>query len=462
MIETGSLFLGSVGKMTQRYLHSVFVTLKSTGKFDRLVIPCAGQFSIATVAVLAGWKKEDIWCSDVSLFTAVLSSYLNGEEAPEVKFLGEPPPYDLGDQASLLFFQKLLTVEMQAKQYYQMEYVRELRSNAKSYILRIRKQLNLMKEQIGGIHYEGCDLWKVLNREIVGDKTLIFLAPPSYKAGYEKMFDTGGQLVWEEAPAYSEFDPKVDYLQVYKRIMSAQALGLLLVYDIPSRDCWKNALCVERTDWGKNGGILLCNRPKEVDVPKSILGVRGKKFGPSKFPVLPFEQSIGRESKIEMHQVEGSTAMYYRDLFAHGLGMCASSASYLFTVDGFIFGVVGIGGAFDRNYRAQVDGKRYATEMYAFTAPSRFSRLNRLLKMLLLAEEARAQIDKPEKLKFFAGLSSTCISKYPEFKVHRGIFQLVVREKMDDGRYKLRYRAFWSGKTFEEVLGEWVKKYGMK
>jgi hypothetical protein len=40
--------------------------------YDRVVIPCAGRFTIAEAAVDAGWRPEEIECSDISLFSSVL------------------------------------------------------------------------------------------------------------------------------------------------------------------------------------------------------------------------------------------------------------------------------------------------------------------------------------------------------------------------------------------------------
>ena len=37
--------------------------------------------------------------------------------------------------------------------------------------------------------------------------TALWLQPPTYAAGFEKWYDTGGRMTWKE-PEYGIFDPK--------------------------------------------------------------------------------------------------------------------------------------------------------------------------------------------------------------------------------------------------------------
>lgn len=460
MMEFGSLFLGGISRPIRSYLYDVFVSLRKSKRYTRMVIPSVGQFGVARVAVKAGWPCDSIWCSDVSLFSTVIASYVNECETPTVKPLDDVP-YDLTDAPSLLFYQKLLAVENEAKHYHQVHFPEEMRRNAEDFISEIQAQLDLLRKQLKGIHYEGLDLFDHVEKEIDDLGVICVLSPPSYKGGYEKMFDTGGRLIWSDQPKYTVFDPKVDYKRIYERMLDGSALGLLLLYDVLMEECWGNVLCAEKTSWGKKAGRLFTNRPGEVArlVPKRVLAGRAGSFGPCEIPVLSYDYVITTESKLGMVLVGSSVAMYYRDLFAHGLGVCSGNAHYLFVVDGFIAGVVGFGSLFDMNFREQDDGKRYVTEMFAFTTGSHHQRLNRLLKSAILCKESQQRLNHPEKLRWFDGVSSTCISKFPEFKPHRGIFKLVKREVMKDGRYKLHYRNVWSGKSYQGVLVEWVRKH---
>jgi hypothetical protein len=58
------------------------------------------------------------------------------------------------------------------------------------------------------------------------------------------------------------------------------------------------------------------------------------------------------------------------------------------------------------------------------------------------------------------GLSTTCLSQYPEMKINRGILKLHSREVLRNGQYKLRYYSMAKPQTFEEVVSSWLQKHG--
>src|SRR5271166_5378151 len=87
--QMGDIFLGITPAAIRQYMLQAFKG--ALGQYDRIVIPCAGRFTLAEAAVDAGWRPEEITCSDVSLFSTVLGYCAAGKDLDElgVTFAGE-------------------------------------------------------------------------------------------------------------------------------------------------------------------------------------------------------------------------------------------------------------------------------------------------------------------------------------------------------------------------------------
>ena len=178
--------------------------------------------------------------------------------------------------------------------------------------------------------------------------------------------------------------------------------------------------------------------------------------------MLPEGYEIGPASSIEFLRVGSQHSLYYRDLFAHKLGATNSEMHLVLLVDGYVAAVSGM--YFQNLNRGQTgpDGLRYLEETYGFAAPSyRYPRLCRLLMMLITTETflnsmAEYTPNRPD------GLATTCLSPYPEIKINRGILKITFREKMRDGRYRIRYAASARKQSYSEVLQEWLVKHGTR
>ena len=84
-------------------------------------------------------------------------------------------------------------------------------------------------------------------------------------------------------------------------------------------------------------------------------------------------------------------------------------------------------------------------------------KLNRLLMMLIKSNEFLKMFNKAHFE--VEALQTTCLSQYTELKINRGIYKLVSRKKIPTG-YKLIYIGKRTKQTYQEVLGEWLTKYG--
>ena len=59
-----------------------------------------------------------------------------------------------------------------------------------------------------------------------------------------------------------------------------------------------------------------------------------------------------------------------------------------------------------------------------------------------------------------AGIQTTSITVHEEGKTDRGALKVISRENLDDGRFRIIYRADFRDDSFAEVVTEWLKKHG--
>ena len=441
------IFLGNTPANTRAYL---FDALKGSC-YKRLVIPCCGQFAVAFVALQAGWKLEDISCSDVSLFSSILGCKLADIpiDSLEVRIDGVS---QRGDAAELLYNLKLHTSQAQAKYYYQEVAVRDIRERKEAHIASIARSLERF-DNLAGISYTARDMFEVVDEALEDRDTIVWVNPPGYTRGYSRMFDTGGRVTWAEPP-YREFIPNKYHDELREQARGKPALFIWYRYDKLAEEDKPFAVFA---DWKGTGGktrwdYTLSNRPEEFS----------KRIAPPKvspkghhLAVLPFDYEITGKSLVGFVDVSRESACYYRDLFIHKLGVTNARHNRMLVLDGYVAGVVGFS-SIEKIKHDAFDA--YSDETYGICAASHHSKLNRLLMMLIKSDEFLSR--NLDTVQFRSrGIATTCLSPYPEIKLNRGILKLVNREELKDGTYKLRYQAERTRQNYGEVLEEWLTKY---
>ena len=152
------------------------------------------------------------------------------------------------------------------------------------------------------------------------------------------------------------------------------------------------------------------------------------------------------------------TALYYRDLFVHRLGATTADRGFLLLVDGQVMTAFGVFIQDFLQFRT-----RYLPEMFGITRSStRYHRLGKLFMLLLTSGEMKKRLCDILKLWLHepAGIQTTSITLHEEGKTDRGALKVISRENLDDGRFRIIYRADFRDDTFADVVTEWLKKHG--
>ena len=447
-MQESKIFLGNTPSATRSFLLEAFRTLAK--KYDRLVVPCCGQMAIPLTALKAGWKPEQIFASDVSLFSSVLGYYIMKTPLTglKIEICGEPWPAPK-DYATVLYWQKYYASLNQSRHYFQSIALKELRDRKDAHIAKIKESL-LGFDCLKGMTYTVKDLFADVDEAIHDSKTVIWVNPPGYKAGYAKMYDTGEMIEWNE-PQFEEFIPNDHHDLLREKAEGKPAMFIWYRYNELAPGDINLAVFADQkgtTRWD----YTLANRPEEFS---QTISPAKKNIILKHWKVLPIDYEITPQCEVSIKRVDEHTALYYRDLFIHRLGATSAVWNYLMLIDGFVAGTVGINST-GKWTRDPFDD--YVEESYGITAPSeRHPKLNRLLMMVIKSSAFLRMFDTLE----FRGLgiATTCLSLYPELKVNRGIYKLVLREKLKNYNYRLRYQGDRTDQSLEEVLLEWLKKY---
>lgn len=224
----GAFFLGTLVAQEQKFLKPLIENARKQG-YTRFVEPCAGAFAMSHIAAQCGYKPSEIEASDVSMFTSIMGYAITGQSLEELEIRADGfTNEELLDPAVALYAQLYLrTVKNAGKEYF-YGIMRDLEYRKEEHLAEIRAQLDRAKQSLHGMSYRPLDMWKHLEECYDDPHCLVVANPPTYAAGFEKWYDTGGRMTWKE-PEYGIFDPKTGLNDLYDKMNDAKCL--LMCYE---------------------------------------------------------------------------------------------------------------------------------------------------------------------------------------------------------------------------------------
>lgn len=455
----GAFFLGTLVPSEQKFLKTLIVNAIRNG-YTKFVEPCAGAFAMSHLAVQAGFKTSQIEASDVSMFTSIMGYAITGQslEELELRAIGFSNE-ELLDPAVALYAWKYLNMAKNAEKDYFYNYMVDMEERREEHISFLREQLTRAKQILGGMSYRPFDMWKHID-EVLGDPHALVIAnPPTYLAGFEKYYDTGGSMTWKE-PEYSMFDPKTGLKQFMDLVKEAKCL--VLCYEENSPGATAGVPVFAR--YGVRNGInvyLTTNRPEEAEAlaeGKKIDRPKESTLLPLDCPILPIDYDIQETSEIKVYKIEAKSAQYYRKLWTHNFTGSQAPINMALFIDKHLACVFGLDksaltmGAF---------GVRISDSvflMYGMTVPHQSYRLNRLLTMIAQNRGFILNICTDLEREKVKTLKTVQMTKYPEAKEMRGIMKLDKRENDPKFGYRLTYISELKNRTEQETLAEWLRR----
>ena len=286
---------------------------------------------------------------------------------------------------------------------------------------------------------------------------LVVANPPTYAAGFEKWYDTGGRMTWKE-PEYGIFDPKTGLTELYDKMNDAKCLLMCYEENAPGLTAGHPVFA----RYGVRDGInvyLTTNRPDEATMlaeGKMITRPNEGKLEPLDCSILPRDYEITRKSKIQITQIERTAAQYYRKLWTHNFVGSSAPINMAVLIDGKLAGVFGLDksaltmGAFG----TQVSDAVFL--MYGMTVPHKIYRLGRLLTMLAQNRPLIMNICTDLEKEKAKSLKTVQMTKYPEAKEMRGLMELTKKVPDKKMGYRLTYESPLYDRNAKQALNEWL------
>lgn len=453
MLQLNQLFFGSLIKEHREYLAKVIPKIKP----EKVTIPAVGMFNFANVCISAGIPPEKIYTSDISLFSSVLGYLFDPEKSlldlpikDEVKVELKKLTSEIERAAYLLLLIK--TQQLDPSKYYMEIILDDIIIRWAEHHKKLSQRLEKYASKYAGLHYEIRDMWEVMNN----DAGLILVCPPVYSGGYERQFKKAEQLV-----GYVEPTPQFIHKELFRSLVE-RATELSIPVFISSYDVEKclppeNLLCaVEKKQYLIEAiGINDVKYIGEYGLERVFVSRVKDNMNAPKYKIMTDEDVITPQSKITFVRVSKDVGLYYRDLFAHRLGNTKAEIYMLMLIDGKVAMTFGLHSANLRMLKTED-----IFEVFGFSVSlQKYPTINRLLMLAITCEEFKQLILKggllgvKNQLFTLKGLKTTCISKYRKVRLNNGILQIIKREKMKNGNYKIVYRTdFYKGRTFADCI----------
>jgi hypothetical protein len=452
------LFLGVTPSPIRAYLTDELA--KKVREYPILHSPCTGRFTVPQIAIEVGYKPENIYTSDISLFSSVIGYSFTGKDlqdlrveyhAPELEFLESYAGTDRHGGAIMF---GICWCQNRVRSYYEQTYRDEMERDPERHIDELQNDIDEYKRVFAKAHYSQADLFDVVTEECRDSQNLIYVSPPNVSGGYAKMFDFGESISWDE-PAISEFLPGKGDAKLQSEVRDSEALVLMTQWGQLADD-WKSRAVFGMEFPGGKMAYVLCNRPGECEkkvAPRPRLDVNDGGFS-----LLSEDHEITPKSNIVFMPTTADVALYYRDLFAHRLGATRSESYFVALLDGFLFGTLAL-----HLHKTRIGQTRDVFESFRMTSPNRkYTRLNRLLVACIVSEQFKRVVEYYEPTLIplrVTGVSTVCIAQHQSVMTNRGLFKLTKKERMPNGMWHLNYRTAWKPWDFRGAVNTWCQKH---
>ncbi|WP_027406176.1 hypothetical protein [Anaerovibrio sp. RM50] len=454
-----AFFLGTLVPSEQKFLKVLLENARKNG-YTKFVEPCAGAFAMSHLAVQSGYKPAQIEASDVSMFTSIMGYAITGKDLSELQIKATGfTDEEMCDPATALYAWKYLSTVKDAGKAYFYNFMIDLKERREEHIATIREQLDRAKSILGGMSYRALDMWKHMDEVLDDEHCIVIANPPTYTAGFEKYYDTSGNMTWKE-PEYGIFNPATGLQEFMDLCKNAKCL--VLCYEENSPGLTAGSPVFAR--YGVRNGInvyLTSNRPDEAAMlanGKKIARPNEGKMEPLECSMLPRDYVITEKSEVKVFPMERMNAQYYRKLWTHNFVGSSAPINMGVLIDGKIAGVFGVDksaltmGAFG----TRVSDSLFL--MYGMTVPHKTYRLGRLITMLAQNKKFVMGICNDLEKEKVGSLKTVQMTKYPEAKEMRGIMKLEVRKPDDRMGFRLTYKAELKDRDEKETLVEWLRR----
>lgn len=405
-----------------------------------IYIGCSGNFSVDKIMSKEGYRVHS---NDVSLYSKLIADIVIGNETEvEVKNPLLSPIFSKWQDTK---YKKLIEVmfAMQLsgfaaqKNDYQREMFSAVIEQADTYY-----QNAVNKLQKGALDFtihefffgDFVDFLKRKDPDSIG-----ISFPPTYKGGYEKMFQYIEDSFEYERASYSLFDPGKS-ADVFGELLSS---GRNIIYADRYFDELSKYMAAKIILGPGKHPIFFYSSVKS---DKKYYIEREKHVNPSKFKVISEDYEFSMNSKITVLPCNVSDVNYYKAFYMSNRVNYTTGGDLglVFLADGKAFGFASLSKRLSNESQVFVQSD--------FVVASQEKRLSKLLIMLLKSSDTRKIICR-KLFHYYDGLKTSVYTDKPVSMKYRSVFELERRDKN-----KLIYKANFQNKTVNEIFLEWIRK----
>ncbi|MDO6395558.1 hypothetical protein Q4554_15880 [Leptospira santarosai] len=264
-----------------------------------------------------------------------------------------------------------------------------------------------------------------------------FLFAPTYKGGYEKMYNTVEEVFEYERATYNLFDSK----NAGKTYLSLLESGESVIYsdiDFPELAAFKK-------------GIVRYSSKRDVTLYTSIENKKTYFFTPTTgnenttLKIVPDDFQFSEKSKIEFAKVTSDLIFHYKHIFMSSRVNYSDKEDFgiAFLADGHVFGFAG--------FKKFMSSMNHIFVSSDFVVKSGEKRISKLLIMLLLSTEIKKFLTR-QYLHAYRGVRTSVYTPHPVSMKYRGVYELVERKKG-----KLVYQQDFKNVSLSEIFKEWFQ-----
>jgi len=460
MNQVNRIFLGETHKEPRLFLLEALKKL--VPYFDTVIIPMAGNFVIPKVAIAAGFKPSQVQASDISAYSSILGNLYSGKPLSSLPLSISPAyadeydalPNDVERAAFLFWLMKC--EQIPGKSFYDKQFKEHFIDNGARYRKFFIDTFPGAKAVYQGMDYQIRDV-----RDIVHDaddpKALIIINPPAYSRGYEKMFAFDSIFTWDSG--VEGFEGKKEYPLLYDESRGKASTFIWARHSTVDSTLSRDAIYAKEYSIER---VVYWLSPSHEDLKaKGVVPRVDFKKRPEYRPVhgvslVKTNYEITPNTRVSFMVTKKEHGLYYRDLFAHKLGHTNAEIYVLMLLDGHVFGTVGL---HTSDLRTMKNDKVF--ECFGFSMPlKKFPTANRLLMMCITCRQFRdfilSSAIKTNRVYDLNGLKTTCLAKYRKAKQNNNLLNVVARDKLPDGSYRIVYETLWHDRDFSQCVRDYL------
>lgn len=414
--------------------------LMKESSYKDVFIGCSGNFSVDKVMSKLGYSVHS---NDVSLYSKLIADIVMGTDTElkvtndELKPVFEGWPDSKFKKLIQVMYAMKISKFAPRKNDYQKSFFDVYINESVNYYENTIEKMEKGAFDFNIKSFAFCDFIEFLKNKRGTGVGISF--PPTYKSGYEKIFDYVEKSFDYQRAVYPLFDPKTEE-PLFRELLEEDENIFYSDRDWDSLETYK--VGVVNLGQGKHPVYIYSSINKE----DNYYFERETKPLNCNISVLPTDYKFTKDSRITVEICNVKDINYFKAFYMANKVNYTTGGDFglIFFADGKAFGFA--------SFSKTLSTIELMFIQSDFVVNSETPRLSKLLIMLLKSREVRHWIAR-KTANYYEGLKTTVYTDKPVSMKYRGVFEL---DRRDKG--KLIYVAKFSEQSLGEIYWQWFSK----